>query len=45
MSLQSFSLKLAPFDLKYCVADFLLIGVRAAPDNKVILWPLEQNLA
>ena len=23
----------------------LLIGMRAAPDNKVILWPLEQNLA
>jgi hypothetical protein len=35
----------APFDLKCGFADFLLIGVRAAPENKVILRPLEQNLA
>ncbi|PHS01619.1 MAG: hypothetical protein COA68_01440 [Oceanobacter sp.] len=32
-------------DLKCGFADFPLIGVRAAPDNKVILRPLEQNLA
>jgi hypothetical protein len=31
--------------LKYGCSDFLLIGMRAAPDNKVILRPLEQNLA
>ena len=45
MSLEPFTLKLAPFDLKCGFADFPLIGVRAAPDNKVILRPLEQNLA
>jgi hypothetical protein len=36
---------LEPFALKYGCSEFLLIGMRAAPDNKVILWPLEQNLA
>ena len=45
MSLKPFTLKFAPFDLKCGFADFPLIGVRAAPDNKVILRPLEQNLA
>ena len=40
-----FTLKLSLFDLKCGFADFPLIGVRAAPDNKVILRPLEQNLA
>jgi hypothetical protein len=40
-----FCFKLSPFDLKCGFADFPLIGVRAAPDNKVILRPLEQNLA
>jgi hypothetical protein len=45
MSLGPFTLKLAPFDLKCGFAAFHLIGVRAAPDNKVILRPLEQNLA
>jgi hypothetical protein len=44
-SLESFALKLAPFDLKCGFADFSLIGMRAAPDNQVILRPLEQNLA
>jgi hypothetical protein len=45
MFLEPFTLKIVPFDLKYGIADFPLIGVRAAPDNKVILGPLEQNLA
>ena len=45
ISLELFALKLAPLDLKYGFSDFSLIGVRAAPDNKVILRPLEQNLA
>jgi hypothetical protein len=31
--------------LKFGFAGFPLIGVRTAPDNKVILRPLEQNLA
>jgi hypothetical protein len=44
-ALDSFILYLTPFDLKYSFADFCLIGVRAAPDHKVILRPLEQNLA
>jgi hypothetical protein len=43
--LEPLTLKSAPFDLKYGFADFLLIGLRAAPDNQVILRPLEQNLA
>jgi hypothetical protein len=42
---EPFALKLAPFDLKCGFAVFPLIGVRTAPDNKVILRPLEQNLA
>ena len=45
MFLEPIALKLAPFDLKYGFADFPLIGVRAAPENKVILRPLEQNRA
>jgi len=45
MFLELFTLKLAPFDLKCGFAGFPLIGVRAAPDNKVTLRPLEQNLA
>jgi hypothetical protein len=40
-----FTLKLSLLDLKCGFADFHLIGMRAAPDNKVILRPLEQNLA
>jgi hypothetical protein len=40
-----FTLKLSLLDLKCGFADFPLIGMRAAPDNKVILRPLEQNLA
>jgi hypothetical protein len=32
-------------NLKCGFADFPLIGMRWAPDNKVILRPLEQNLA
>jgi hypothetical protein len=45
MYLEPIALKLVPFDLKYGFADFPLIGVRAAPENKVILRPLEQNRA
>ena len=45
MSLEPFTLKFAPFYLKCGFADFPLIGVRAAPENKVILRPLEQNRA
>ena len=45
ISLEPFAFKLAPFDLKCGFADFPLVGVRAVPDNKVILRPLEQNLA
>jgi hypothetical protein len=42
MSLEPFALKSAPFDLKYGFAAFLLIGVRAAPDNKVIMRHAKQ---
>ena len=45
MTLKYFTLKSAPSDLKCGFTDFPLIGVRAAPDSKVILRPLEQNLA
>ena len=45
MLLETLALKLAPLDLKCGVADFPLIGMRAAPDYKVILRSLEQNLA
>jgi hypothetical protein len=33
------------FALKFDFAALLLIGMRAAPGNKAILRPLEQNLA
>jgi hypothetical protein len=45
MLLEPLTLKLVPFDLKCGFADFPLIGMRAAPDNEVILRSLEQNLA
>jgi hypothetical protein len=44
-ALEPFAFKLVPFDLKCSFAVFPSIDVRSAPDNKVILRPLEQNLA
>ena len=43
MPLEPLTLKSAPFDLKYGFADFLLIGLRAAPDNQVILRHAKQS--